>query len=1451
MNIKQINFGYYFRIIFIFLILAALFNPTTSSKNIIQNEVEDPVLSGEQLEDAIPNVAIILDFSQSMQTLAEIEIGTWTVPSPWNQDIHYKRSKWVDIALSALFDILDADDSIKNINCEDPNMLFDGENQIISCNDFLHTPLRNIEPIVAGRENLPIVGSPDLLSNQLTDNDANILGANLLPMNFVDTPRICTYDQSPFQMDNLGFMGKTAASIQRVWDYYKTIFADGWTPLGYILGYDNALPEDPNNIIINDALHAFDEELKADPAVDCRPQFVILITDGFDTCTRGLDWNDLGYPSQRASIKAVNNLRTFFSRANNGSGVSNSELNTNVRKEILTFIIGMNINSTRTKKVLNTMALAGGTHTKGIIRHVDPATNSLYGSVNIYDDDILPGDENDEFEVYRQIARADGISTDPEKAQIRGCGINDVPITDGDFDIDEATEEEIENFRNQKCTFRLNGVSDTDVFTNHYINPEHWDGNETSLDLDGFAFFPNTPDEFKDALEKVFSNINSFTTTGVAPSAPQTAGNVTLRDRVFLALTNPIVDESLWSGRLALYSFVNDPNVEGRKLIARKPSGSENYTTTADLEQYSIFNDDGTLHEQNAIEYHWEAGGILAKRASDSRNIYTVNTSGNFNIDISASGVIRYTGDREIFHKDTQTITPETFGISDEDVTSLSVFPPPVCGDCSNDCSYVEEDNIDESSSDDCINCIKDCYRDRIIDFVSGNTGIVPIAKIGDILPHICSDNNNDNETPDEVCSVKLGDIFHSSPRTVASPSVLFFDTGFQIYTKAFRQRSAVVYAGANDGGLHAFHAGELVNPSGTSTRNPFTGRMESLPFYDEGNGSEMFFYIPPTFLPDAISVHDPHNHFEGTIEELDFNPDYRFGDLKNFVLGLPQHRSFFDGTVTIADVFIDGFDNGISTGQNGLCDLDDTDPGVAAEVDGLVSHCGKEWHTVLISGFRNGGGGLTALDITNAHCDNPVADQTCGISKFTGESGSIFSGDSPDFPMHLWSLFDRDFGNTWSNPKVARIRLKAGSGDDEIFADRWVAFVGGGVDPNPVSGQLPVYGNAFYAIDIATGQIIYKFHWDRSVPDDLGTQQEALSVEMKCELASDPGVFDINADGYSDLVYIGDTCGRLWRFDVSQPIETDAVIAHTGLELVQGGSLDRGSAVIEAPNWHASIAFCANENNSECRNNNSLRVPDNDVEPIFFPPTSVIDNIGRRHVIFQTGNRRNPTQIVEFNPGGNPRNGTHNAGKLYNFIDTYIPSFLAGSLQASEASDRGMLTNGDIVMTVTLTQVGNSDLFNSSITAPQNITTGSGEYIVEYPNNAAETYAGEKGTGTPWVINGVLVFITYAPTPLNEILPCEPAFGNTRVFALDFMTGLPQADKIEGLKAINQNISETTAGIDLGSGISSGANLSFGSKNSIILSVSTTGDEDGASFVTWEQQIASQTQTLFWEEVM
>ncbi|NIU07378.1 MAG: hypothetical protein GWN81_00575, partial [Phycisphaerae bacterium] len=372
--------------------------------------------------------------------------------------------------------------------------------------------------------------------------------------------------------------------------------------------------------------------------------------------------------------------------------------------------------------------------------------------------------------------------------------------------------------------------------------------------------------------------------------------------------------------------------------------------------------------------------------------------------------------------------------------------------------------------------------RDKIVDFMSGNTGLLPIADgLGEPTLDSCSANINDNtesgvigcNCPDidftntnivdplvdpgiiaslASCERRLGDINNSQARIVQAPSLLFFDTGFPNFAQIFRDRSAVIYAGANDGFLHAFHAGNFIDVINDDTlsdddkKSPFTGLVEELPFVDEGSGNELFAYAPPTFLLDSLAPDGTNPldriftgvdaDFDPTspIELQDFTvidsgleplPDFRFGDFKTIVeknLGFGYlgsnlitdtrnfQRSFFDGTPFIIDVFLDG--NKDQT--NGIPDTDcassvdsQNDP------DGLIDVCGKEWHTVLVSGFRNGGGGLTALDVTNIKC----TDDDCSSTE------KRFSG-GPSYPQHLWTIFERQMGNTWSQPKAGRIRV-------------------------------------------------------------------------------------------------------------------------------------------------------------------------------------------------------------------------------------------------------------------------------------------------------------------------------------------------------------------------------------------------------------------------------------------
>ena len=252
-------------------------------------------------------------------------------------------------------------------------------------------------------------------------------------------------------------------------------------------------------------------------------------------------------------------------------------------------------------------------------------------------------------------------------------------------------------------------------------------------------------------------------------------------------------------------------------------------------------------------------------------------------------GVIRYTGGLESLNPDTTTLAPGTFGISDDDVTDPI---PEYCvldGQAVTVCADPDDMPIDcsDTTVETCKECVKYCIRDEILTFLNGYTGI-PTVNDPMGTPTIgscsagqegtigcgCPDPEDDNEDglPGslDMCSVRMGDIFHSSPVIVGSPSPLFFDRGFQQFAIGFRERSAVVYVGANDGFLHAFHAGEFIDtfdeslPEGKG-KNPFTLEDEIFPFFDAGTGFELFGIAMPTYLPDSLT--NPTSEADSPVE--------------------------------------------------------------------------------------------------------------------------------------------------------------------------------------------------------------------------------------------------------------------------------------------------------------------------------------------------------------------------------------------------------------------------------------------------------------------------------------------------------------------------------------------------------------------------------------------------------
>lgn len=1374
---------------------------------------------------------------------------------PGNPDCDGKPqygSSRMDILHSVLFDFLDADDSLADKMCDDPNNLYDGTSSSVTCQEYMFTPFRNVRQIVrddgnpSSNRSLPITGATDTkLANELTDADGDELGIRIRPLSYSgkDNWDGCT-DPDTYRLAQGGFAGASESNLRNIWSFYRRERGDGGTPLAWVLGFDDNGNSGNvgGNVINDDALGAFKVELQSDPSIECRPEFVIIITDGEDTCTgdpNGQSGQTTGglttNANRRSSIQAVSNLRTYYSR----NPVQNQ--GDSYKKEVLVFVIGLGIKTPEAMRTLNAMALAGGTHTEGIIQHTGPNGIEVPGSVDLDIPEIFP--QGSEFDVFKNLGKVKDIDTAPATAQLQGCK--------------NTTANRSEN---GQCQFQS-----VNIFNNTFFDTGA-PFNDTDKRLEDFAFFVNSPEELADALHDIAGQIKIFSTSGVSPTAPQSSTAIALRDRIYLSILTPITTERLWQGRLGLYGFVDVPGNTGSKEVIRRPPAGSDLTDPVVVENLAIFDEEGTLND-NAKQFFWEAGKELAERdiVSSVRNLYTVEApdlidgdnvedppfSGS---DFETTGnVIKYKGPLVPLDDEDEPINPGQFGISDSDVINpIPDYCVPSGGavtDCEGSAGTVDCTNV---TTTECRTCVKECMRDKIIEFLVGNTGIptvgdpmgtpsldpAPAQDDGSepftSMGYNCPDPEDQDGDADfgtlDTCSVRLGDIFHSNPVVVGSPSPLFFDAGYQQFAVNFKDRSAVVYVGANDGFLHAFHAGEFKDPNAEGAQaddktNPFTLEEEIFPFFDEGTGFELFGIAMPTYLPDSLanppgSADSPANIVFGTPTP----PDYRTGDFKTFVLDNFAQRSFSDGSPVIGDVFLDGFPNGIELGEDSPDECEES----VDTADGVIDVCGREWHTVLISGSHNGGGAYVALDVTN-----PACGENCGTSDSLHEHLDNGS-DTLEYPKHLWTVFDNDFGNSWSTPSMGRIRLQITEDDDTRVVDRWVMFVGGGLDPldtDPTNGVG--FGNAFAVIDISTGNEIFKFHPDNPIP--AGGSAPDNIEDMVCDVPSRVASVDINSDGYMDLAYFGDTCGRLWRFDISMPIVVDGSISESGPD---------GDLELAAEDWSGGVVFCANTDGECFDDNDQPAVPTTNVEPIYFAPTIVLDDLGRRHVIFMTGDRRDPSSILK-------------SGKLYNFIDDYIPAFLAGGTAVGGGvikTASTLISDGQVIELAA--QSGVEGQFVSS--ASNNFSADQGEFVVKFPSNLGNPELGEKGFGVPVVINRVLIFTTYAPE-LDSSNPCSGGTGFGRISALDFITGAAALSRIPGVKDsdILQGSSSQqglAAGATVAEGMPTPAQLTFGARGSVLMSVAFTGGPvaGGSQFIIWElPPLPTRTQTLFWEELL
>jgi hypothetical protein len=217
--------------------------------------------------------------------------------------------------------------------------------------------------------------------------------------------------------------------------------------------------------------------------------------------------------------------------------------------------------------------------------------------------------------------------------------------------------------------------------------------------------------------------------------------------------------------------------------------------------------------------------------------------------------------------------------------------------------------------------------------------------------------------------------------------------------------------------------------------------------------------------------------------------------------------------------------------------------------VDGSPKAYITESQKIIIFGLGKGGSHYYALDVTN-----PVD------PKFLWKIGPETTGFS-------------ELGQAWSTPQIGKVKYETG--------ERVVCFIGGGYDENQSKMvATDKKGRAVYAIDVITGNLIWR--WDHGKDGN-----------MNFSIPSDISCVDTNGDGYIDRLYVGDTGGRLWRFDIKE----------------------------SGPNsWSAKMIFDTNTN-----------IIAGSKRKIFYRPDVTLEK-GYEMVFFGTGDREHPDEIKAIN---------------------------------------------------------------------------------------------------------------------------------------------------------------------------------------------------------------------------
>jgi hypothetical protein len=265
----------------------------------------------------------------------------------------------------------------------------------------------------------------------------------------------------------------------------------------------------------------------------------------------------------------------------------------------------------------------------------------------------------------------------------------------------------------------------------------------------------------------------------------------------------------------------------------------------------------------------------------------------------------------------------------------------------------------------------------------------------------------------------KLGDIWHSNPLVITSPSPYFVDqvdgnNAFDDFRSSHQRTSGsgrVVVTGANDGQFHAFHT---------------------------SNGDEYFSFIPPNLLAKLQLI--AHSSHPTSL----------------------THKFFVDGPITAADVWL-GSGTGSSKSSSDWKTL------VVFGLGRGVTNCDSSGNGCLWSASSN---------CTPTSSTAPYGYSLTYTSGYTYCGYYALDLTTTTSPSWKWKLNPTSnqayFGEPWSQMAIGRVKI-AGN-------EKWVGFIGGGgFTHSSCGGGTPsppttTFGKAFFVVDLSNGSILWSY---------------------------------------------------------------------------------------------------------------------------------------------------------------------------------------------------------------------------------------------------------------------------------------------------------------------------------------------------------------------------------------